>query len=156
MEKIMKKNIMKLIVYSIFFFCSANISLAQIVIAVNKNNPVNDISMSELKQIYLGKKTTFPDGKNIVLGEYADLKEAFYDILLGWSVVKVRKHWLGLIFSGTSSSAPKEFKRFGELKDFISQNEDAIAFIDLADIDKKVKLVTIDGKNPGSKNYPFK
>ncbi|MFH2141127.1 MAG: hypothetical protein ABIJ97_01795 [Bacteroidota bacterium] len=152
----MKKNSIKLVVCIILFFCCADVSYSQIAVVVNKSNPVNNISTSELKQIYLGKKTIFPDGKNIVLAEYADLKEKFYNILLGWSVIKVKKHWLSLIFSSTSSSAPKEFKRTGELKDFILKNEGAIAFVDLSEVDKSLKILTIDGKKPVNKDYLFK
>ena len=151
----MQRNRITLIICVIPFIFFANAAHAQIAIAVNKDNPVDDISMSELKQIYLGKKTIFPDGKNIALAEYADLKETFYDILLDWSVIKMKKHWMGLIFSGTSSSVPKEFKRVEELKDFISKNEGAVAFMDLAEVDKNVKLLTINGRKPGSKDYPL-
>lgn len=155
MEKLMQRNRITLSIYAVLLICFANAADAQIAIAVNKDNPVDDISMSELKQIYLGKKTSFPDGKNIVLAEYADLKKTFYDILLDWSVTKMKKHWMGLIFSGTSSSAPKEFRQSGELKDFILRNEGAIAFMNLAEADKNVKLLTVNGKRPGSKDYPL-
>lgn len=151
----MQRNRITLIVCLILFICFTNVAHAQIAIVVNNDNPVADISMSELKQIYLGKKTTFPDGKNIVLAEYTDLKETFYAILLDWSVTKMKKHWMGLIFSGTSSSVPKEFKQSSGLKDFILRNEGAIAFMDLAEVDKNVKLLTINGKKPGSKDYPL-
>ena len=156
MKIIVNRNIIKYILYVILLICFTKVATAQIAIVVSKENPVNDISLSELKQIYLGTRTIFSDGKNIVLVEYLDLKEKFYDILLGWSLIKYKKHWMKLIFSGESSSAPKEFKSANKLKDFIIANEGAIAFIALVDVDDNMKVLTIDRKKTGSRDYPFK
>lgn len=151
----MKKNKIKLIIYILLLFCYAEVSYSQTAIVVNENNPIDDISIYELRQIYLGQKTILPNGKNIVLAEYADLKETFYEILLNWSLLKFKKHWMGLIFSNRNSVAPKEFKRYKELKDFITSEEGAVAFIELTEIDNNVKVLTINGKKPGSKDYPL-
>lgn len=156
MKIIENRNIIKRLLYIILFICFTDVSTAQIAIVVNKNNPIDDISIAELKRIYLAKKTVFSLGNNIVLAEYADLKEKFYDILLDWSLIKYRKHWMKLIFSGESYGAPKEFDRPDDLKEFISKNANAIAFIALSDADDNVKILTVDGKNPWSKDYPFK
>ena len=156
MKIIMNKNNIKWIICVILFICFTNVSTAQIAIVVNKNNPIDDISIAELKRIYLAKQTVFSQGKNIVLAEYADLKEEFYDILLDWSLIKYKRHWMKLIFSGESYGAPKEFDRTDDLKKFISKNVNAIAFIALSDADDNVKILTVDGNNPWSKDYPFK
>lgn len=156
MKIIVNRNIIKRLLYVILFIFFTNVSTAQIAIVVNKNNPIDDISIAELKRIYLAKKTVFSLGNNIVLAEYADLKEEFYDILLDWSLIKYKRHWMKLIFSGESYGAPKEFDRTDNLKEFISKNVNAIAFIALSDADDNVKILTVDGKNPGSKDYPFK
>ena len=153
---IVNRNIIKHILYVILLICFTKVATAQIAIVVSKENPVNDISLSELKQIYLGTRTIFSDGKNIVLAEYLDIKEKFYDILLGWSLIKYKKHWMKLIFSGESSAAPKEFKSANKLKDFIIANEGTIAFIALVDVDDNMKVLTIDRKKTGSRDYPFK
>lgn len=156
MKIIVNRNIIKRLLYIILFICFTDVSTAQIAIVVNKNNPIDDISIAELKRIYLAKQTVFSRGKNIVLAEYADLKEEFYDILLDWSLIKYKRHWMKLIFSGESYGAPKEFDRTDDLKEFISKNVNAIAFIALSDADDNVKILTVDGKNPWSKDYPFK
>jgi len=81
LEKKIKINQKILILCIILLASIINFSNAQIVIIVNKDNPINNISLSELEQIYLGKRTAFSDGKNIILVEYAGLEEKFYGIL---------------------------------------------------------------------------
>ncbi len=46
----------------------------------------------------------------------------------------------------------EEFKSAGKLKDFILSNKGAIVFSDLAEADESVKILTIEGKEPGSEN----
>jgi len=156
MKILINRNIVKWILYLVLFICFTNTAAAQIGIVVNNNNPINDISITELKQIYLAKQTMFSEGNNIVLAEYTDIKEQFYDILLGWSVLKYNKYWMKLIFSGESDATPKEFNISEELIIFVSKNINAIAFISIKDADEKVKILTVDGKNSRSKDYPFK
>ncbi len=140
----------------IIVVCFANFLHAQIKIIVNKNNPTNNITIVELKQIYLGNKTTFSNGKNIILMEQNNIKERFYDQLLGWSTLKIKKYWMRLIFSGENSIAPKEFKNLNRLKDFILANEGAIAFVHLTEPDTTLKFLTVEGMKPENKDYPLK
>lgn len=128
---------------------------SQTAIIVNKNNPLNEVSLSELKQIFLAQRTTFQNGQSIELAEFAKIKPEFYNQLLGWTVLKVKKHWMGLIFSGMHSSAPKEFKLASELVEYIQNNEGAIGFVDVSEVDKRVKTLFINGKNVNNKDYPL-
>lgn len=152
----MNKTIVCLIAGLIFFISFTGRSSGQIALIINKNNPTEDIAWQDLKQMFLGKKTTFPNGKNIVLAEHADLKEKFYKSLLDWSLLKVKKQWMRLIFSGQNSSAPEEFSNSTALKEFILNNEGAIAFIDPVEVDDTVKIIAIDGKKFDDEKYPLK
>jgi len=147
--------IIKQVLFVIILFCGDNVSYAQIAIVVNKENPVNNLSFQELQNIYLGEITSFSRGNTIVLGVNADLKQKFITILLKWPELNYKKHWMKMIFSGESHVAPKELERTEELNTFISQNRGSIAFIDITKVDKDLKIITIDGKEPGSKDYPL-
>jgi ABC-type phosphate transport system substrate-binding protein len=133
----------------------SSISYAQIVIVVNKSNPLNEISINELKQIFLAQRTSFQNGKSIELAEYAKSKPKFYDQLFGWTVLKIKKHWMGLIFSGMHSSTPKEFKLASELIEYIQNNDGVIGFMDLSEVDKRVKTLLINGKSVNNRDYPL-
>ena len=151
----MKLNKLQIIII-ITYFCMTNVSFSQIGIVVNKNNPITDISLSELKQIYSGKKTSFSNGETITLLEYKDLKEQFYDGLFSWSLMKVKKHWMRLIFSGESSVAPIVHENPNRIIEQIIRTESAIAFIKLSDANGDVKIISVDGKNPSDKAYQFR
>ena len=65
MEIIVNKNIIIKSLQVILFICFTKVAVAQIVIVVNNNNPINDISITVLKKIYLAKQTIFSEGENI-------------------------------------------------------------------------------------------
>jgi len=129
---------------------------AQIAVFVNKNNPMADISMKMLERAYLGKTTVFSDGQNIVLAEYAPLMESFFESVLGMTLNKAKVHWLKLILSGGTAIPPTKFDDVEDNKKFVMHNRGAISFMDMADADDTVKILTIDGKSPSAEDYPLK
>jgi len=155
MKKTVIRNIIALVLTVIVFIGLADVSCAQIVIIVNKDNPIDNVSFKELQQIYLGEKLSFSNRKSIVLGVDADIKQQFIKKLFNWSEIKFKQHWMNMIFSGASYVAPKEFKRLDELVRFITLNEGSIAFIDITEVDENIKVVTVDGKLPENEDYPL-
>lgn len=126
---------------------------ADLVVVVNDSNSVSDLSMNELKRIYLGKITDYKNGQEIILGEYAPENEDFYQTVLGMSTRKTRMHWMKLVFSGGLATPPKVFKKIEKVRQFIRDTEGAICFIKSSEVDKGMKVLTIDGKRPGEEGY---
>jgi hypothetical protein len=62
---------------------------------------------------------------------------------------------MGLIFSGMHSSTPKEFKLASELIEYIQNNDGVIGFMDLSEVDKRVKTLLINGKSVNNRDYPL-
>lgn len=140
----------------ILFSFTFTVSRAQIAIIINPNNPITNLSITQLQQIYLGQKTTFSAGNNIDLAEDATLKEEFYSSILNWKPLRVKKHWMNLIFSGKVSSAPKEFNHTEDLIQFVAKNKNAIAFIHYSLVPNNVKIITLDRLEPLAADYPLK
>jgi len=80
--------------------------LDTIVVVVNKDNSLEDISTTTLQKIYLGKITIFPNGKHVVLGEFDQCSERFYRILVNKTPMNIRKYWISVVFSGGDGNAP--------------------------------------------------
>lgn len=130
---------------------------AQIAIVVNKNNATSNLSIGDLKKIYLGKITVFSTGQKIALFEYASVKTKFYEQVLDMKVDKVKKHWFSVVFSGKSATPPKEIKNVEEVKKLVNQNDGAICFVEHSKVDSStMKVLTIDGKKPGDAKYRLK
>jgi phosphate transport system substrate-binding protein len=153
-EKMKTSTLFPLILFLLFSFHEKN--NGYIAVIVNRNNPVNNLTLEELRKIYLGKITEFPNGERVILGEFSSGKKKFYEVLLGMSPHKVKKHWISVVFSGGNASPPVELKNLKEVKEFVSKYPGAICFINVKKVDKDLKVLRIDGKKPGDRDYPLR
>lgn len=128
---------------------------AQIAVVVHPDNPVADISLSDLKRIYLGKVTSYKSGDAIVLTISQKLDEVFYELVLDMSVKRVRKHWMKIVFEGAFATPPTAFDDLAELRKFINRNKGAIGFMELSAVDSTLKTLTIEGLDPEAEEYPL-
>lgn len=128
---------------------------AQIAVVVHPDNSVTDISLSDLKRIYLGKVTSYESGDAIVLTGNQKLDEAFYQQVLDMSVRRVRKHWMKVVFEGEYATPPTAFDDLAELRKFINRNKGAIGFVKLSDVDSTLKMLTVEGLDPEAEDYPL-
>lgn len=152
----MKKAMLFLLPLALFFGPFLRNAEAQIAVIVNKKNSTNDLSLEDLKHIYLGKVSTFSNKQAVILTEFAPLKKRFYKIVTNKSVDKIKKYWISYVLSGKTAAPPTEYKYLKEVKEFVLKNPGAICFIDAKDVDKSVKVLTIDGKKFSSAKYPLK
>lgn len=129
---------------------------AELVIVVNDSNSVSNLSMNQLKRIYLGKITEYKNGQEIILGEYAPESEDFHQTVLGMSTRKTRMHWMKLVFSGGPATPPQVFKKIEKVRQFMQESVGAICFIESSVVDKGMKVLSLGGKKPGDDDYPLK
>jgi ABC-type phosphate transport system substrate-binding protein len=129
---------------------------AQIVVVVNPRNPVRNLSLEELRRLYLGRTTSFRQNQPVMLLEQADARRAFYRSALGMNEARVKRHWIGIVFSGETATPPRTIAGVDELKRAVAQNAGAIGFLDVAATDPSVKVLTINGLHPGDAAYPLR
>lgn len=132
------------------------VARAQIVVVVNPHNPVRDLSLEELRRLYLGRTTTFRQNQRVMLLEQAAIRRAFYQAALGMNEARVKRHWIGIVFSGETATPPRTIAASDELKRTIAQNTGAIGFIEQTAADPSVKILTINGLHPGDAQYPLR
>ncbi len=126
---------------------------AQTAVVINPQNTTSNLSVEELRRLYLGRSRGFDGGVNALLVEYATLKESFYDRILGLKPAVVRQRWIALLFRGEAATMPQEMEQASEVKRFVAANVGALAFLELSECDDTVKIVSIDGLRPGDADY---
>ena len=129
---------------------------AQFVVVVNPRNPVRNLSLEELRRLYLGRTTTFRQNQPVLLLEHAEARDAFYQAALGMNEARVKRHWIGIVFSGETVTPPQAIAAVEDLKRLVAQNVGAIGFLDLSAADQTVKVLTINGLHPGDAGYPLR
>jgi len=116
-----------------------------LVIVVNKNNPVEQLSRSELIDLFMGKYVAFPNDVKAIpveLDGEQNIKIHFYKELVGMPLARVNAYWSRLRFTGRKRAAV--FKSNEEdLIAFIMANDQAIGYLPESLITADLKVVYI-------------
>ena len=123
-----------------------SVSSEGLVIVVNSGNSATAISKQDCKNIFLGKKTTWSNGASIIFVEpkaNSELKKGFNTEYLGMSVAEVQKYWVRETVRG-NLPLPQVVGSSDEIIAYISNNRDAIGYLDKADVPStgKVKVIS--------------
>ncbi len=123
------------------------------VVIVHPKSALTDMSLGNLQRLYLGRSATLPNKEPVMLVESAWLRERFYSRALGMNADRFKRHWIGVIFSGEGASPPKELGSSAEVLQYVATHPGSIAFIEMSNVDKSVKTVSIDGLRPSEPGY---
>ena len=138
----MKSLIIQLLL-ALLVFTSTAIA-ADIVLVVNKSNPVESLSKQDAQMIYLGKMKSWVNGDKIMLYSQYDFqaRDAFASKIINKSGQQFATYWKKALFTGTGRP-PVEVKDSAEMKKFIAADPRGIGYISATDLDDSVKILTI-------------
>jgi ABC-type phosphate transport system substrate-binding protein len=114
-------------------------------VVVNKANPIDELSRSELIDLFMGKYVAFPNNVKAIpveLNSDHKIKVDFYQNLVGMPLSRVNAYWSRLRFTGRKRAAvfkPNEI----DLIAFIIANEQAIGYVPQSLITEDLKVVYI-------------
>lgn len=130
-----------------------------LVIVVNRSNPVSDLSFDELRRIFLGNRSHWPNGRRITLvmrepGE-PERRTVLHEIC-GMNEDQFKNHFVHGLFTGEILVSPKILSSPVGVRKFIFNVPGAIGYLRVGDIDDTVKVVRIDELLPDDKGYKLR
>ncbi len=128
-------------------------------IVVNRSNPVDKLSMTELRGIFLGNRSHWTNGRRITLvmrdvGE-PERKVAVRDIC-GMTEEQLKNHFLHGLYTGEILVSPKTLSTPVGVRKFIFNVPGAIGFLRASDVDATVKVLRIDELLPEDRGYKLR
>jgi hypothetical protein len=60
---------------------------------------------------------------------------------------------MAMTFRGEATAIPSDYASAEDVRKFVRDHADAVAYLPLADVDATVKVVRIDGRRPGDAGY---
>jgi ABC-type phosphate transport system substrate-binding protein len=118
-------------------------SMADVVAVVSVKSPIAALSKSEVAQIFLGKTNRFPNGAQAVpvdQSEGSSVRDEFYEKIAEQSAAQIKAYWSKIIFTGRGQPPPTVSSDI-EMKKRISENPEAIGYIDKKLVDDSVRVV---------------
>lgn len=114
-------------------------------IIVHKDNPVNTITVKDLTDIYLGRKSfwNMPAGPVRIrpVINNGEVKYKFF-LMINATPWDFQTHWIKMIYSGVADS-PKTAKTDAEVLRHVADNQGAIGFVTKGIIDSDVKIIKV-------------
>lgn len=135
-----------------------------IVVIVNGANPVENLSMNELKKTFLSERSRWDTGKSVapvMVTAGAPERAAFLKIVCGMNDSEFGKYFLQAAFTGKSATPPKEVSSSQSVKTTVATSPGAIGFVRAGDFhgdgsDGGVKSVKIDGLAASDADYKIR
>jgi ABC-type phosphate transport system substrate-binding protein len=127
-------------------------------IIVNQSNPVENFSYEDLRKIFLGERSHWPNGRRItlvMLEASLERKVVLRDIY-GMSEKDFDNHFIQGVFTGSVFVSPKTLANPADVLKFVFNVPGAIGYVRASDVDSSVKVLRVDGRLPEDKDYRFR
>lgn len=134
---------------------AAELGAQQLAIVVNQSSDIDNLTLDQVRRIFLGQSLQLPNGKHADVAFLAPEQGRFAKQVLGFPADAVRRRWVALVFRSESNTLPPEFARPEQLKQFLLEHETGVVFLPLSAVDARMKVVRINGKSPNDPGYPL-
>jgi ABC-type phosphate transport system substrate-binding protein len=130
-----------------------------VAVVVNADTPVNNLSLAEVRKIFLGDRQYWTANIPVVLlmrAPVARERDVVLKTIYQMSESRFKQYWIAKIFRAESASAPKVVYSNDMANELVTAIPGAIAFIDSRDVKPGTKVVHVDGLLPGDAGYPLR
>ena len=130
-----------------------------VAVVVQADTPVSNLSLSEVRKIFLGDRQYWSANMPVVLlirAPVARERDVVLKVIYQMSESQFKQYWIAKIFRAESASAPKVVYSNDMANELVMALPGAIAFIDSRDVKPGTKVVRVDGHLPGETGYPLR
>jgi len=141
------------------FLLATTAMAAPVAIVVSADVPVDDVTFSDVRKLFLGERQFWNAKLRVVLlmrAPVAPERDVVLRTIYQMSEAQFRQYWISKVFRADVSAGPKIVYSTEMANELVTAIPGAVAFVDAARIPKGLKVLRIDGKMPGDKSYPLK
>jgi ABC-type phosphate transport system substrate-binding protein len=130
-----------------------------IAVVVHPDAPVSNLSLSDVRKVFLGDRQYWSTNIPVVLlirAPVARERDVVLKIIYQMSESQFKQYWIAKIFRAESATAPKVVYSNDMANQLVTAIPGAIAFIDSKDVKPGSKVLRVDGRLPGEAGYPLR
>jgi ABC-type phosphate transport system substrate-binding protein len=142
-----------------FIFLMRAVGASPVAVVVGPDVPVDDLSFPEVRKLFLGERQFWNPKLRVVLlmrAPVAPERDVVLRTIYQMSEAQFRQYWISKVFRAEVSAGPKIVYSTEMASDLVSAVPGAVAFVDAAQVPRGLKVLKIDGKLPGDKDYPLR
>ena len=166
LETIRKASASVISVFFLMCYAAVTPALAEttldqtgLAIVVHKASPVDDLSMSELRNVFLANQQFWPDRSRITLlirAPQSDERDYVLDTIYQMDEAKFRQYWIAKMFRAEVARGPKIVFSTDMTLDLVVAIPGSISFMRADQVTDDVKVIRVEGRLPGEDGYPLR
>jgi phosphate transport system substrate-binding protein len=132
---------------------------ADVAIVLNPDNPVNNLTLAELRQIYLGERQYWRASSPVVVlmrSRGSREREVILRVVFQMTEQRYTQYWVAKVMRAEASDPPASLFSYGMVQEGVRGNPGAIGYVNMNDVRSGVKVVRIGGLLPGEPGYPLR
>jgi ABC-type phosphate transport system substrate-binding protein len=129
-----------------------------IAVVVHLDTPVNNLTLSEVRQVLLGERQYWSAKVPVVLlirAPVARERDVVLRVIYQMTEAQFKQYWVAKIFRAEAASPPKIVYSNDMQYELVSGIPGAIGFMDAHNVRPGLKVLRVDGHLPGDKDYPL-
>jgi ABC-type phosphate transport system substrate-binding protein len=133
--------------------------VGDIAVVVNASNPVNDLSLSELRNMLTGDRRFWKGNVRIklILREPGTReRDAVLGLLLEVDNKAFAAQWRARVFRGEATDKPLSVRSASQVEQYLLENPGGITFMTAKTTVPQLKVLRLEGKRPGEHGYALK
>lgn len=119
---------------------------AEVLVVVSAEAPFTRLTSSDLRDIYLGRRTLIVNGVQVVpldLTEGTAARSEFYTQYTGQTPAQIKAHWARQIFTGRGQP-PQALANSRAVVERLVGDAKALGYIEPSFLDERLRVVTIE------------
>ena len=128
-------------------------------IVVHKDSAVENLSLQELRKIFLAEQQFWPDRSRIILlvrAPKSEERDFVLNTIYQMDEQQFRKYWIAKMFRAEVPRGPKIVFSTDMTHDLVVAIPGSISFMRADAVTVDVKVVRVEGKLPSDDGYPLK
>lgn len=135
------------------------VTTSPLAIVVHKDAPVENLSLTELRSIFLADQQFWEDRTRIILlvrAPQSDERDFVLNRIYQMSEAEFRQYWIAKMFRAEVPRGPKIVFSTDMTLDLVVAIPGSISFMRADAVSEDVKVVRVDGALPTDPGYPLK
>jgi len=148
-----------LMLHSVTASAEDSISRNGLAIVVHKDTAVDNLSMDQLRNIFMARQQFWANrGRIILLVRAPQSEERSYVLnsIYQMDEAQFRQYWIAKMFRAEVPRGPKIVFSTDMMLELVIAIPGSISFVNANEVTDDVKVVRIDGKLPSEPGYPLK
>jgi len=132
---------------------------SQVAIVVHKDTDVENLSLAELRNIFLANQQFWPNRKRIVLlvrAPKSEERDFVLNTIYEMDEAQFQKYWIAKMFRAEVPRGPKIVFSTDMMLELVIAIPGSISFVSAEEVTEDVRVIRVDGKLPSEAGYPLR